>query len=495
DGRGLYYLTSFSDAAGASGIDHASPIGGNSGIHILKNSDGSGVETYNRLVGGSGGRGRTSDVVSSLGEDVKTVGGREIDAEAGFRLALPSLPVSETIDTYITDTFALSIPDHPLMHIADIATVFMLGFTNDTTTSPPTVASITERITETIAAHPGEVVTLAGAPTTNIPGYLEWHRYAYLDISPVAASAEIDRDGDGDLAFDAFAAGVPHAALLFDRLSLLDPERDFRNNDGDVDNASADLIDEDDPALGDRRAERLLPGVMNINTVDPLLAALVSPLPEDLNDAEGLFRAIAAYRDHPDWRTVANGYPDGLPNNPEFTGATRNPDYRPGIASIGELLFVNDPERLTVDPGNLTRSQSGVIQQIGRDGDPMNYDRITSTGSPAPGSPEWYDRYDVSPLPEVQLFEEPNRTVAQDKLVRRATTDGPEERTARFRNLANVFSTRSDVFTAYVVIRGYRSGLYNEGVIESAHYIAVFDRSGLLEATTPLRLVAYERVF
>ena len=52
-------------------------------------------------------------------------------------------------------------------------------------------------------------------------------------------------------------------------------------------------------------------------------------------------------------------------------------------------------------------------------------------------------------------------------------TDNVDERNA----LLQTFSTRSDLYVAYVMFRGYKSNAFNEDPVESKRYFAVFDRS------------------
>ena len=57
------------------------------------------------------------------------------------------------------------------------------------------------------------------------------------------------------------------------------------------------------------------------------------------------------------------------------------------------------------------------------------------------------------------------------------TTDNAEELMARFQFLSQVFTTRSDVFAAYIVIRGYDSTDFEDGPLESLRGIAIFNRA------------------
>jgi len=451
DGRGLYYLTNFSNIPAAGpGYDHDTPA--TASVDMIRGDTQVGAANLYNDDATS-----TQEPLTALGDDDKVIDDQPLDAVAGMDLAIGEPAGTNRLAAVFTDRFALSIPNHAFLSVSDLASVFMLGFTHDA--SGDLLDSMSARITQAMIDYPTEEVAAGSV-------YPEWHRYAYLDVSPDAVV--IDLDGSGN--------GIPHAALLFDRLTIVDPDNDDRDNDAD------DVADEMTPLDLTDIGERLRPGVMNINTTPAFLAALAAPLPEHLDDAEGLFRAIAAYRDYPATRTAANGYPAGLPSN----GTTTSTAYRPGIASIGELLFVNgassDLENHLPSGGNLAGSET-AIQAVGRDGAAMNYADLDSPD----------DRYDILPMPEVEAYLE-NSASPTVTVERRGVTDGPTERVARFQYLANLFSTRSDVFTAYVVIRGYPTASFNSGPTEQAHYIAVFDRSGLRDAKTPVRLVAFERV-
>jgi len=69
-----------------------------------------------------------------------------------------------------------------------------------------------------------------------------------------------------------------------------------------------------------------------------------------------------------------------------------------------------------------------------------------------------------------------------------------EARMARFQFLSQVLTTRSDIFTAYVYIRGYPAGDFSQPPIEAARFVAIFDRSNVRIAGDMPRLVGYFRV-
>lgn len=55
--------------------------------------------------------------------------------------------------------------------------------------------------------------------------------------------------------------------------------------------------------------------------------------------------------------------------------------------------------------------------------------------------------------------------------------------------LSGVASTRSDIFSAYVLIRGYPAGNFAKGVVESRRMIITFDRSNMIDGETSPKIV------
>lgn len=60
--------------------------------------------------------------------------------------------------------------------------------------------------------------------------------------------------------------------------------------------------------------------------------------------------------------------------------------------------------------------------------------------------------------------------------------------------LAQVGSTRSDIFTAYILVRGYDSGNFRGGPLSEYRIFAVFDRSGLTDKSRRVRILGAARV-
>ena len=60
--------------------------------------------------------------------------------------------------------------------------------------------------------------------------------------------------------------------------------------------------------------------------------------------------------------------------------------------------------------------------------------------------------------------------------------------------LMQVCSTRSDIYTAYVIIEGYPSGNFNEDPVEAARFLAVFDRSRIVDQNDSVRVLGVHRL-
>ena len=75
-------------------------------------------------------------------------------------------------------------------------------------------------------------------------------------------------------------------------------------------------------------------------------------------------------------------------------------------------------------------------------------------------------------------------------------TDGPiDDRTEEVRlagYLANVFTTRSDYFTAYIVVQGFSDDWKNAS--ESGQFVVVFDRTNVTDGKSLPRIVGLQRI-
>lgn len=224
--------------------------------------------------------------------------------------------------------------------------------------------------------------------------------------------------GTGDYA-------LPHALLLLDRFAS-----DRYDLDG-IDNDADGRVDEGDEAM--------IPGRINLNTVDEKTLADLLPMPEA--KADGVAAQIIAYRDRLD--ASADGGPDYSVNRGTGLGITgwRN---RPGIAVMGEVFAATD-------------------FLLGGDTDD---NKQWAVGADF--------RIDFTPA-----------DAAADDIV-----NDREEAAMIVRWLSQVTTTRSDTFAAYIVVRGYDrtkpitggdSGYEHEYLAERKRVIVLFDRSPALE--------------
>ncbi len=307
------------------------------------------------------------------------------------------------------DNVQLAVAGRPMLSIAELGWVFMVGYYDgdDGRGDIPT----------RLSGRDGE------------GGYLDDFetRRLTLDFSREAALTQMPGAG-----------AMPHAAVLMDVLTTLHPGYDGVDNDG---SGQADQPHDDG-----QPAEQWIAGTINVNTAPPEVLAMVLPLvePGGVDDIEQLVQRIIEYRDNPG-------------NRPGLTGGLNIRANRPGIASIGELLYIN--------PTGADNPED--MQRFGQSGDPAD------------------DRVQLYPLPE-----DLNGNGKQ----RLPVADSAPEKMARFHRLAQVLSTRSDVFIGYFLIRGYRVGEWDRGPVESARVVAVFDRSHVRGPDDEVRILGVYRL-
>lgn len=187
-----------------------------------------------------------------------------------------------------------------------------------------------------------------------------------------------------------------------------------------------------DGSTGGVPNELFVPGTLNLNTAPRTLLSMALPI-ADSTVKSNVVSAIVALRDNP----AARG-----------TGLK-------GIAHLGELYEVLKNELVTTHNG-----ESGTISAIVSDYlDTDGPDRTAGTAD---------DGTDGIP-------------------------NDRKEAALPTRWLAQVGSTRSDIFTAYVVIRGYQADDFRTSPLEQAKFLAVFDRSNVRSAADQPRLVVMYR--
>ncbi len=214
------------------------------------------------------------------------------------------------------------------------------------------------------------------------------------------------------------------------RLNMRNPRYSEIINYFTVFDPRSDLIDNDSNGIVDNIEENKVPGRININTAPAYVIAQLPWITQNINDPNrdiSLAEAICAYRDktsvtgggNPDYSI---GRYDTIDGNDLPSGINEN-DFREdlGFASIGELAFV------------------------------------------IAGNDEY--RIDKYALDTENITEAPDITVD-------SAVDDFKERDIIINRISNLTTVRSDVFTAYLLVR-----IGEDGPQKRA--IAIFDRSGV----------------
>lgn len=204
-----------------------------------------------------------------------------------------------------------------------------------------------------------------------------------------------------------------------------------------------DTENNDNYAGSDDDLETLIPGMINLNTMPEHLLAKVLPITDATLRAEVAAR-IAIRRDEVENR-----------------GGVAVADPRPGIAYVSELY--NDLN--VASPG-----LKDLLTTGGFAGD-------TSTIPHAGGA-------------QVDFL---NNPIASGDLV----ADDREEEMMLIKWLNQVASGRSDRFVAYVLIEGWKADEFTDGgngPVQALRFIAVFDRSTVIDETSSVRILAVQDV-
>jgi hypothetical protein len=348
--------------------------------------------------------------------------------------------------------FQLPLTNEPMQSTAELAWVHMFGFTR------------TAAFSERLSLFPDNEHFLLIDPTDP--------KFKVLPAPPTGV-------------------GLSHAAVLMNLVTTVSPRKDGQDNDNDDgdNDPTTSLADPPGPDLPsiDNETEQFIHGTINVNTAPLHILTLGSPLAESIDDTEKLMRTVVAYRDQP--ILAAANYPDdptgtpfqdttGTPNIRELTNRSSFapnaaidrrllPGYKPGIASMGELMFLNP-----YGVGASTANNRYNMYRYGLDG-----------GTSLPS--------------KVDLYPDPgdlNSTVVP-------LGDDNEQKLARFQMLGQTFTVRSDRFVVYAVVRGYDwdpnkvSPNPMHGVpAETAQFIAVFDRGSMKDKNDTPRVIGYVRL-
>ncbi len=216
----------------------------------------------------------------------------------------------------------------------------------------------------------------------------------------------------------------PYNRNVFQYLTVFDPNNDGIDNDGD--------------GLVDETPEFKVPGRININTAPwYVMAQLPWVRPE-------LVQAITAYRDKLDLRTAGGPdyYKAGAANSRSLATGVGNLRELSGFASTGELNFVTAT-------GSGSNKDFYSIQRFGRD---VN---------------------DLAGFPDLTGSD----GIANDF----------EERDVIFSRISNLVTVRSDVFTAYILVRIGADG-------PQKRVVAILDRSDVYPGGGRVKVVAVQLV-
>ncbi|MEM9881365.1 MAG: hypothetical protein AAF800_00420 [Planctomycetota bacterium] len=233
------------------------------------------------------------------------------------------------------------------------------------------------------------------------------------------------------LPVDLYEERVTYGMELLDRVTTLSPAEDQLDNDGDS------RIDDED--------EQLIPGRINLNTASRDTLARSLPLAPAVSD----YASLAAGPKLSLIDLILRLRADPDVNAPRALSG-RQADH-PGIAWMGELLEseAGGGPSVLADSNNF----AGLIEDFNE------YEQ---------GVPSALDTVGIGPGDDDEF------------------TNDREQFLTMLANLNQVASVRSDVFTAYVLVRGYPSSDFSNGgtndPVEEYRIIATFDRSVIHEA-------------
>lgn len=231
---------------------------------------------------------------------------------------------------------------------------------------------------------------------------------------------------------------ISHAQLLLDTFVTSTPRNDGLNNDGNIETADS--------------KELLIPGTININTASQSLLSKILPVPDftagDLTFSESIAKEIISYRD------MTGSY---------IASTARSNRANKGIAFTSELIGMNKGDGL-----------ADGTEYFGHGGNDNNqFPTTTGTGIDY--------QYDQETAPATMVLDDTGIVDDREELIMIPSW------------LMQVCSTRSDIYTAYILIRGYKTKAFNEGPVESRRLIVVFDRSNIISGSSkPKVLGIYE---
>jgi hypothetical protein len=200
---------------------------------------------------------------------------------------------------------------------------------------------------------------------------------------------------------------------------------------------------QDNDGDGSATNEAFVPGRLNLNTASAELLKRTLPFAPFVRDR--VIDKIIDYRNGSRAATVA------APTNVR----TDADGPIPGIAYIGELAIVR---QVWEDLAPTTASTDLTTTTLGDDTYTLNSAIVDFNSTSGDGVP-----------------------------------DDREEQTMILSWLSQMCTVRSDVFAAYVTVRGYPGGDFDEDPIEEIRFVAILDRSGITSADDKVKVLAVMR--
>lgn len=397
---------------------------------------------------------RTHDVIASIAALPSYSGGVALEKYPAYR------------GQYIIDAGTYKFPVWP----ADVSWQPLVGSLTKFPDIPPlqVTAPIQMECTDSEMVTIGEFFRVLALGTMNIDGTFHTMPEFWERIRTDNGATDIT-----DITAGHIDTANPNFGNLLRFLTVFHPFSDSVDNDGNgksddpandgEDNDGDGIVDAGDPdetfANYGEYSELAVAGRININTAPWYV---IAQLPWVSNPSSGneykLAQAIVAYRDK--FKLVPNlvDYSEGRGKGMvDLTGASPLALVReePGFANLPELINVTHD---LAGVGGATYDQWYDIRRLGRDENPPG----TPLNNNPAGEPPFYGSGDG---------------VANDML----------ERDVIFARISNLVTVRSDVFTAYILVRIGTDG-------PQKRVIAIFDRSNVYSGKDKVKIVALHPV-
>ncbi|MEM8781558.1 MAG: hypothetical protein AAGE65_01770 [Planctomycetota bacterium] len=344
------------------------------------------------------------------------------------------------------EPFLIGNADH-FVRASDFFRIVFLGPRVDRFSNTLTVADVWKDVANNAPSAENSATTGAGGVTANTNDFQI--RDFMIDAVPqlAAGSTAIEHD------FIAYLGNAPSVlqqtfpGFLFSKLSTFAPGSDGIDNDGDG------RIDDAD--------EQLVPGRMNLNTIS------IDPNATGLEDT---LRRVLPMDNAADRNAVA----ETIRRMREFDPAIGDP--------VMPVSGVSTVDRRRASGRTIERDGPGLLSI---------YDLLDAVVDADLGLPAAAERI-TGDFNEYEANLTANNATditfdADD------TRNDAEERLAALGALNQVFDVRSDVYTVYILLRGYPTGDFASGAQREFRITATVDRSVVHEGRAVPRIVSYNR--